>query len=915
MFKRTNVSRCALLALGGALLVPAMPAYAQDAQRIEITGSAVRRIQSEGALPVQVITRQDIDRTGATSVSELIQSLPSMQGFTNEGASVGGGGNGFSGASVHNLGETRTLVLLNGRRLANFAGQYLTGALAGIDLNTIPIAALERIEVLTDGASSLYGADAVGGVVNFITRKDFAGVEVNAGFSAPDKGAKEKRAAISGGFGNLDRDGFNVMAAANFEKRTKLSGTDREFSKTGIIPFNIGGRDVLFFNGSPRGIPASIQHDAGTPGDESDDYLVSPYFAVNGSCPAVHVALQEGPGGTACYYDFATNLEILPERDRASLFLQGKLRLGANHMLFGEILRSSTKNTNRIAPPPGETVIGPTSPFWSFVLQGNPSQTLDTVVPYRVADVGKRTQTDKTDAEHFVLGAEGVLSGWDYKASFTRSVNEQASSLGGGYVFLNAFFAALDSGLVNPFVPPGNQSPAAQQALSDARILGFWEGGKSNLDVFQIAGSRELMQLGGGKLAVATGASYMKEKFEKLASLTAQGLGADQRFGDTASIVPYNADRTAKGFFAELIAPVAKSLELSASARHDSYSDFGGANTAKGSFKFTPTKDFFLRGSLGTGFKAPTVPQVNATRQEFGVTGGNYTCNAALQQIATGLGAICPVGNVQYNVFAAGNLNLRPEKSKQWTLGFRYEPSESVSFGADLWQVKIRDSIGQVDEATVFGDPLSWQSLFTTYRDPGTGQVLLAMIAGNGNLGDVIQRGVDFEGRLRFQTGLGRVTTQVGFTYMLKDRYQLEIGGPFLTSLGQFGPDGNVTFRLQGRLAATLEQANLTHTVAANYKSAYKDQAYAAADFAFFDPNTFEPFAYNGKVKEYMSFDWQTKWAFNKKLTLTAGILNVFDDAPPRSFKSAGGGQMVGYDDRYYDARGRTFYANVAYKF
>ncbi len=915
MFKLTRMAHAVGLTLSGAMAVSALPVVAQDAQRIEITGSAVRRIQAEGALPVQIVSRQEIERSGATSVADLIQALPSMQGFTNEGASVGGGGNGFSGASVHNLGETRTLVLLNGRRLATFAGQYLTGALAGIDLNTIPIASLDRIEILTDGASSLYGADAVGGVVNFITRKDFAGVEINAGYSAPQKGAKEKRAAVSAGFGNLDRDGFNVMAAANFEKRTKLNGTDRQISKTGIIPFNLEGRNVLFFTGSPRGIPANITHDAGTLDDSSDDYLVSPYFAVNGNCPAVHVALQEGPGGTACYYDFATNLEILPERERSSLFLQGKIKLGADHILFAEILRSSTKNTNRIAPPPGEVVIGPTSPFWPFVLQGNPAQTVDTVVPYRVADVGKRTQTDKTDAEHYVVGAEGVLAGFDYNLSFIRSINEQATSLRGGYVFSNAFTAALASGLVNPFVAPGSQSPAAQQALNDARILGFWEGGKSTLDVWQLKGSKELMALGGGQLALAAGASSMKEKFSKLASDTAQGLGTDTRFGDTAAIVPYGADRTAKGFFAEVIAPLTKSLELSASARHDSYSDFGSANTAKGSFKFTPTKEFLLRGSYGTGFKAPTVPQVNATRQEFGVTAGNYTCNAALQLIATGLGANCPVGNVNYNVFAAGNLDLKPEKSKQWTIGLHFQPNESLSFGADLWQVKLLDAIGQVDEATIFGDPLRWQSLFTTFTDPVTSQVLLAMIAGNGNLGEVIERGIDFDGRVRFQTGLGRLTAQLGLTYMLKDRYQLEIGGPFFSSLGQFGPDGNVTFRLQGRLAATLDQANFTHTLAMNFKSGYKDQAYTAADFAFFDPVTFDSFDYNGRVKSYRSFDWQTKWNMDKRLTLTGGILNLFDKAPPRSFKTAGGGQMVGYDDRYYDARGRTFYANLSYKF
>jgi iron complex outermembrane receptor protein len=913
MFKRSKIGAAAALVLGAAGLAPAV-SLAQDTQRIEITGSSIKRIAAEGALPVQTISRQEIERSGATSVADLIQALPSMQGFTNEGASVGGGGNGFSGASVHNLGETRTLVLLNGRRLANFAGQYLTGALAGIDLNTIPISAIERIEILTDGASALYGADAIAGVVNFITKRNNQEREINVGLSEPSKGAKEKRASISLGLGDISRDGFNLLAAASFEERTKLASTDREFARTGVINFNLNGVPVSFFNGSPRGIPGNITHDNGTPGDATDDYLVSPFFAVNGNCPAKHVPLQEGPGGTACYYDYVQDLEIFPARKRSSLLLQGNVKLGADHTLFAEVLSSSTKNTNRIAPPPGEVLIEPTSPFWSYVLQGNPGQTAATVVPYRVADVGKRTQIDKTDAQHFVVGAEGLFAGWDYNTSYTHSINKQASSLAGGYVELNAFFAALDSGLVNPFVEPGNQSAAAQQALLDSRILGFWEGGKSTLDFVQARASKELWDLPGGKLGVAFGANYLQEKFQKRASQLAQGIGGT-RFGDTAAIVPYAADRDAKGVFAELIAPVMKGLELSGAVRHDSYSDFGGATTAKGSFRYTPTRELLFRGSVGTGFKAPTVPQVNATLQEFGVTSGNYTCNAALAQIAADLGGQCPTGNVQYNVYAGGNPDLQPEESRQWTLGFVWEPNDTLSMGADVWQVKIKDAIGQVDEATIFGDPLRWRQLFTTYTDPGTGQVLLAMLSGNANLGNVIQRGVDFNARLRFATPVGRLTSQLGLTYMLKDRYQLEIGGDYFTSLGKFGPDGNVTFRWQGRLVNTLAHGAFEHTLGVNFKSSYKDQAYSAADFAVFDPNTFTPYDYAGTVKRYVTADWQTKWNINKMFTLTAGINNLFDEDPPRSLKSAGGGQMIGYDDRYYDPRGRTFYANLTARF
>lgn len=912
MFRKTSTAAAAAL-LASGMLLSSGAVWSQD-QRVEVTGSAVRRIQVEGALPVQIINREQIEKSGATSISDLIQALPSMQGFTNEGSSVGGGGNGFSGASIHNLGETRTLVLLNGRRLAQFAGQYLTGALAGIDLNTIPIAAIERIEILTDGASALYGADAIAGVVNFITRKNFTDGSINVGATVPQGGAKEQRISMSKGFGDLNTNGFNVMLGANFEKRTKLASVDREFAKTGVINFNLNGNNVSFFNGSPRGIPANVTHNNNTPANPNDDYLVSPFYAANGVCPPQHVPLLEGPTTPACYFDYVTQLEIFPERERSALYAQATVKLGANHSLFFEALSSSTKNTNRIAPPPGEVVIDSTSPFWGSVLAVNPGRVEPAVIPYRVADVGKRTQIDKDKAQHVVAGVEGALSGWDYNASLTHSINDFTTELAGGYVRLTPFLATLSSGLVNPFVLPGNQSAAAQQALNDARILGFWEGGKSTLDVAQLRGSKELMPLPGGQLAVAAGINYTKEKFQKSASDIAQGIG-DTRFGDTSAIVPYGADRNATGVFAEAVAPVIKGLEVTGAVRHDEYSDFGGSTTAKLSTRFQPTKELLFRASVGTGFKAPTVPQVNATNQAFGVTSGNYTCNADLILIATNLGAQCPTGNVQYNVFAGGNPNLRPEKSRQWTLGFRVEPNDVISFGADLWQVHLRDSIGQVDEATIFGSPLQWQSLFTTYVDPGTGQTLLAMLAGNANLGEVRQQGIDMEARARFATPIGRMTSTLGLTYWLKDQYQLEIGGPFLSSLGKFGPDGNVTFRWQGKWVNTLEHNNFAHTLTLNFKSGYKDQAYAAADFAVFDPLTFTPYAYDGRVSRYMTFDWQTQWKLNKAFTFTAGVLNLLDKDPPRSLKSAGGGQQIGYDDRYYDPRGRSLYANVQFNF
>ncbi|MEN9560021.1 MAG: hypothetical protein RLZZ502_1232, partial [Pseudomonadota bacterium] len=229
-------------------------AHAQTTERVEITGSSIKkRISEETALPIQVISSKDIDRSGVTSATELLQKLPSMQGFTESSQSVGGGGGGLSEASLHGQGGKRTLVLLNGRRLATYAGQTLTGFGDSVDLNLLPIAAIDRVEVLTDGASTLYGTDAIAGVVNFITKQEFNGVEVGGSYYKPQKkGGGEFTVQATGGWGSLSKDGYNFMMALSHNDKEQLKADQRDFSKTGIISFQNNGQTYDFFNGSSR---------------------------------------------------------------------------------------------------------------------------------------------------------------------------------------------------------------------------------------------------------------------------------------------------------------------------------------------------------------------------------------------------------------------------------------------------------------------------------------------------------------------------------------------------------------------------------------------------------------------------------------------------------------------------------------
>ena len=928
-FRPTAITVAVQALVTSLALLPAV--WAQDAgQRIEITGSSIKRIDAEGALPVQVIRRDEIARSGATSTTDLLQRLPAIQGGFAESSSVGGGAGGFTGVSVHNIGETRTLVLLNGHRLALFGGQSLTGSAAAIDLNAIPISAIERIEILTDGASALYGADAIAGVVNFITRRDTTDGDVTVGFTSPKAGAKEKRISASKGFGSLNTDGYNLFLTVSHDERTKLDASGRNFGNTGKVFFSQDGKNYRIQQFSAQPIPANAVDDLGQ--------LVSPYRLTNGNCPEktfrVIEPYNDGSGlvDDYCGFDFVGELEIYPVRNRDSVMASFSKRLGA-HELFADVLYSKTTQITRIAPVPGSIAIPTSSPLHAKYLQ--PVGILqDTVTFYRLYDLGKRETRDTPKFLDLAFGSKGDLAGWDYNATFAHSESDSKTAIA-GYPGALAVGRLRASGLLDPFVLAGQQSPAGQAAINATSYNGYWDGGTSKLDSFQLRGSKELMAMPGGPMLFGTGFSYQQEKFQSNPSLFAQGkladpvagtlcdptssnplLACDQRFGDEAATEAYGANRKARGLFGELVMPLSKTFEATTSLRYDNYSDFGNATTYKAGFRWTPQKNLLIRGSVGTGFHAPTVPQVNATLQPFGVTSDKYLCSPGLAAIATSLSANCQPGNKQYDQLAGGNPNLQPETSRQATLGLRFEPNREVSAGFDLWHVAVKDSFGQLTEQEVFANPQSYLTSWGTKRDTGTGVVYLAFKADNRNLGKSYQTGVDVDVLARGKMGFGDVVSNLKVTYMIREAVQLQKGGAYYSAIGNFAELGYPTFRWQGTWANTLKAGNWTHTGVINMRSGYLDQV-TTAEVLDGAGNVVGSEDVRLKVPQHFTFDWQSSWTPRKDVQITLGMINVFDTTPPLSISTGGlnRGQQFGFDDRFYDSRGRMIYGNFSYKF
>jgi len=927
MFRHTKLCTGLVLAFGGLAIAPTA-AIAQDStslQRVEITGSSIKRVAAEAALPVQTFSQQDIKRSGVTSVTDFIQQLPVMQGFTVAADSVGGGGGGITTASIHGVGEAYTLVLLNGRRIAPATSGTT------IDINSIPLAAVERIEVLTDGASALYGADAIAGVVNFILKKGAAPFTIEAKVSKPQHpGAEGSSLSISKGFGNQDTDGYSLFLSASHQQEGRLKASQRDFASTGIINFNdpTTGTPLQFFNGSSRSIPPNITIRYKNAAGANKSVNVNPYLKTNGKCAPAHVDLGDGQ----CYFDYTSTVEISPEIKRDSFFASGSVNLGnSGFKAFGDLAYNDAHIYSTIAPYPAEFALATGSALFNKYVQ--PYLTAEqlagvtsTTAKYRLLDMGGRAYDYQSQTTHLVAGVEGNVMGWDINSAFTYSKNHAPTNYVGGFPLADKFTAALDSGEIDPFpYAVGQMPPAMIDKLKATQYLGNYSNTNIKMTGADFRASRELFQLGGGAAQLGLGADYRKTSYSERGNAAVKN--AEILFDDPQA--EFDFKRSNAGAFAELMMPISKQLEVTGSLRHDQVSKLddglnGGsigenqsATTYKISARYQPTQDLLFRGAYGTGFKAASMKQIGQPIADFGVTGGTYNCplSAANNLANHPLAQYCD-GRNQLEVFQGGNPNLKPEKSKQWTVGMVFDPTKEFSVKLDYWSVSIKDAVTSVDEALIASNPNKYIDLYTTKFKASTGVRTLAIMLLPINIGRQENTGLDYDFLYRTKLGEAKVTGRLAGTLLLTDRYTTPgTDDSWESSLGKYGSNDAVSFKNVIKVSGTYEQGAWGHTLTANYRSGYKDKHHDIDNCAV-NTNDANQDCVDVQldVPAYYTFDWQTKYNVTKAFELTAGIINLADKKPPLSLRNTGSHQL-GYDPRYASAIGRTFYVTGSYKF
>lgn len=929
-FRRSLLARSALIACGTTAAVMAMqPAVAQEAvqqlQKVQITGSSIKRIAAEAALPVQTFSQDDIKRTGVTSVTDFVQQLPVMQGFAVAADSVGGGGGGVTTASIHDVGARYTLVLLNGRRMAP------SNSGTTIDINSIPLSAVERIEVLTDGASALYGADAIAGVVNFILKKGAAPFAIDVKAEKPQHGgANGTTVSISKGFGDIDTDGYSLFLSASTQKTERLKASQREFAKTGIINFPdpTTGKELQFFNGSSRSIPPNVTVRYKDASGASKSKSINPYLQINGSCPPAHVNLGDGQ----CYFDYTSTVEISPEIKRDGLFASGSVKLGNTGLrAFGDFAYNDAHIYANIAPYPAEFSLSKSSPLFAKYVQPYISPAAyngmtSATVKYRLLDMGGRAYDYQSRTTHAVAGVEGELLGWDVNSALTVSRNNSPQNYVGGFPLADKFSAAIASGSIDPFPYAVGQMPANMvSALNATQYTGEYNTTDIKMTGFDARGSREVFKLGGGAAQLGIGGDYRTTRFTQTANKSV--ANAEILFDDPQP--EYDMERKNYGAYAELLMPFSKKFELTTSLRYDTIGGVedgmkrakvgteNSASTYKVSGRYQPATNLLFRAAYGTGFKAATMQQIAQGQDDFGVTGGTYACPLSA---ANGLGGhplaqYCD-GKNQYEVFKGGNPELKPERSQQWSLGMVFEPLDSLSIKLDVWHVGIKDAVAEPDEALIMGNPNKYLSQFTTKTKASTGVKTLAIVLSPINIGRQENSGLDYDFLFKTKFDNAKWTNRLAGTYMWESTYTTPgTDDSWETSLGQYGSNAAVSFRHMIKLSSTYETGAWAHTLTGNYKSGYLDKHHDIDNCAV-NTNDANQDCVDTQltVPAYSTFDWQTSYTGFKGLTLTAGVFNLADKTPPLSLRNTGSHQL-GYDPRYASPIGRTFYLSGTYKF
>lgn len=839
-------------------------------ERIAVTGSRIKRADMETASPVSVIDASAIISSGAISIDDVLQKMTSAGGaMTNAGINNGSGGN--SRINLRGLGTNRTLVLVNGRRMIASG----TGAASTVDLNTIPVSMIQRVEVLKDGASAVYGTDAIAGVVNVILKRDFEGFEVNAQTGISGEGDADE-STIDMTLGNTFDKG-NVIIGAQYTKRGEASQADRDFSDCPVTETkpDASGKISLFCGGSGYSQGGHIW------GDTAD-------LSGRGGTYHDYVTANDA-------YNYAKDSYLSTPMERLNLTAAGTYELTDTTRFFTEAMYSKRWSNQQMAPQPIWN-----SDAWVYNPISAGGWMTDDLLPWvkpgeelsygrRMVESGTRDFSQVVDTIRIVLGVEGEFdNGWSWDASYNKGRNDSVDTLANLH----------NLGSINAAVLKGEFDPFLQSSWEGESITPFIytevNSGGSELDIIAATLSGDIVELPAGMMGFAAGYENRKEaaKFTP-DSLTAQGLANDPR------VEPTGGDFSVNEIYAELAIPLlsglplVEQLDLSAAMRYFDYSTFGDDTTWKLGLTWRVYDDLMFRGGLSTAFRAPTVDELY---------GGKSPSFEQIVHPAT--------EQDQAEVTVGGNGLLTPEEADITTIGLVYSPSfvDGLSMTVDYYDIELTNTITSVDNNYIAN-----QCLDAAGNKINTDTVLCQS--------SNIQ--IDNSGRIKFDNGLQNIGATNTAGYDLNVAYAFSALGldwkagwdtSILTEYEEFDPDGvAVDYRgyITGGTGAYAKfKSNMNITASADDWSFTYEARYIDGMDSFACKGK-ESSCYAPTVGSVIYHDLSGSYDLTQNIRLSGGINNLFDKEPPYYT----GNNDSNTDPYTYEMLGRYFFVRASMKF
>lgn len=944
--KLKTLAHCiAIIGISGMYAAPAsaQEKLSEEPQRVEITGSSIKRIASEGALPVEIITRKQLEASGIVTAEQLIATL-NVNGngsdnlASNADVTSGAqrGNNGATSANLRGQGSDSTLVLLNGRRVATHG---MKGS--AVDLNSIPMAAVERVEILKDGASAVYGTDAIGGVINFILRKNYQGIEAQVFTdTAQQSGGDINRVSLVGGFGDLETDGYNVLLTATHSDNQALRGDQRSFVNTfqpnrGLSVDTRGTPYATVFATSLANTILSNKSNNGPllPGTNQPMNAINPLNLPGGAgCGAIdgmaaydYKIWDTASSRYACAWDTG-RAAVLQQPVTNDNFVSRATYKNGDHQFFAELVGSRVDvaksfSPNQISPGsnfPATSFYPSTGAAYDSVFNAiaavfpsiKSNYGLPIAYRWRCMECGNREIDTQTTAARLQLGADGQIGKWDYRVGFSRAYSESKSTLGNGYNYTVALANALGTGIINPFLLPGQkQTQAAMDLIASTSAKGVvLYGGKTTLTQADASISGEIYKLPAGSVMMALGTDLRKEEYSfngdaRAASVRPAILNAP--FDDSNALPTVSRD--IRAIYAEVLVPVLKSLEVTVAGRQDHYTGFGNTFNPKVSFRYTPVEQVLFRGSYNTGFRAPSFNQLFNGITESPYSGKDLVDPATCPGLKAdsskpGCGIITP------NLLTGGKPNLGPETAKEGSIGMVWAPSPRFSANMDLWEIRKQNTITSLDLTTLLQNYNLFSAQFIRDASGAITQIDQRWL----NAGDSITRGIEVGANANGAIWRGKWTAAIDGSYLLEKKSRPTANAPYGASeVGRFIFTGDLGLRWKHTAYVTYTEGNWTTMLSQIFRSGYKDQVLPGVANGLVTPSN-----YNPDVKAYSIFNLSATYSGIKNMTLTAGMKNIFNTDPPFAITyDSNTGAGSSWEPRVADPRGRSFTFMMNYKF